>query len=358
MSIRDIRQQELATKWIKSGECGIINAAPRMGKIKTSIFILQEKKYEKVLIAYPDVKIKLSWKSDFKKWVYDDRNVTYITHMSLKKHVDEKYDLIILDEIHLLSASQVENVKLLQKNNNKFLGLTGTLSSETRKWLVTNLYLPVVATYSIAQAIEEGVIADYEISIIKVALDNARLNNYKGKLRTEKKQFDNLTWVINKLEADNKSTFFVRLTRMRIIQNSESKRLATGNLILKNIDKRILIFCGVTDIADNLDIPSYHSKSTEKKIFEDFVTGVGNHLAVCKIGNTGTTYIPLNYVIINYFDSNSQNLTQKLNRCMSYEYDNPDKKAHIYIISSDEEVELRWLEKALTMFETSKIKYL
>ena len=77
-----------------------------------------------------------------------------------------------------------------------------------------------------------------------------------------------------------------------------------------------------------------------------------------KIGNTGVTYKPLNKVIINYFDSNAENLAQKINRCMAMEYNNPDKKAYIYIISSNEEVELKWLSRALEFFDKNKIKYI
>ena len=145
---------------------------------------------------------------------------------------------------------------------------------------------------------------------------------------------------------------------MRIIQNSLSKLNATKALLKKHKDERILVFCGLTKIADELGIPSYHSKSSEKQIFNDFAEGVGNHLAVVKIGNTGVTYKPLNKVIINYFDSNGENLAQKIMRCTAMEYDNIDKKAHIYIISSDELVELKWLMSALDMFDTSKIKYI
>jgi superfamily II DNA or RNA helicase len=238
------------------------------------------------------------------------------------------------------------------------LGLTGTLSSWTEKTLAEELGLNVIAEYPIEKAIEEGVITDYEVTVITTPLDDTIKQDYKGKLKTEKKQFDVLTWNINKLVSENKPDFFMRLARMRIIQNSEAKRLATMNLILEHINQRILVFCGITAIADRLQIPSYHSKSTEKKIFEDFTTGVGKHLAVCKMGNTGTTYIPLNYVIINYFDSNSENLTQKINRCMSFEYNNPDKKAHIYIICSTESIELSWLSRALEFFSKEKITYI
>jgi hypothetical protein len=126
----------------------------------------------------------------------------------------------------------------------------------------------------------------------------------------------------------------MRLARMRLIQSSLAKVKATKLLLEKHADERVLVFCGTTKVADGLGIPSYHNKSKEKQIFEDFAEGEGNHLAVVKIGNTGVTYKPLNKVIINYFDSNAENLAQKINRCMAMEYNTPDKKAHIYIVST------------------------
>lgn len=365
MTLRDKRQKEFADIWMKHGKFGILNLCPRFGKIFTTINILKELKPKSVLIAYPDNKIKDSWKTDFEKRGYDDSNVTYTTHLSIKKHLEESFDLIVIDEIHLLSEAQIDAVRELLHNHDSFrstgaghvLGLTGTLSSWTEKTLCDELGLCVLATYTIEQAIEEGVIVDYEITVVKVPLDGIVKNNYKGKQRTEKQQFDAYGYVIENLERSGKSTMFLRLARMRIVQNSLAKLQKTKALLNKHKDERVLVFCGVTKIADQLGIPSYHSKKEEKEIFQDFVDGKGKHLAVVKIGNTGVTYKPLNRVIINYFDSNAENLAQKINRCMAMEYDTPDKKAHIYIVSSDEPVELKWLNKALEFFDKTKIKY-
>lgn len=358
MTLRDKRQAEFAEKWIKNGKFGILNLCPRFGKIRTSINILKHySPAATVLIAYPDNKIKESWMADFETMGYDNPNITYTTHLSIKKYVDYEFDLIIIDEIHLLSEAQIETCKELIDGNNDILGLTGTLSRWTEETLAQELDMMVIAHYPIEQAIEEGVIVDYEIIVKTVALDDIVVNNYKGKKRTEKKQFDSYGWVIDKMEQAGKNTMFLRLARMRLIQNSLSKLNATKQILDEHLDERILVFCGITKIADSLGIPSYHSKSNEKQLFEDFAAGEGNHLAVVKIGNTGVTYKPLNKVIINYFDSNAENLAQKINRCMAMEYNNPDKKAQIYIISTKEIVELRWLSKALEFFDKSKIKY-
>jgi len=350
--------------WLDGGRFGILNLCPRFGKIFTTINILEELKPKTILIAYPDNKIKQSWKDDFAKRRYDDSAVTYTTHLSLKKHLQEQFDLIVIDEIHLLSEAQIEAAKEMIDKHMEFshtggdvLGLTGTLSAFTERTLEEELDLHVIASYSIDQAINEGVIVDYEITVVRVPLDNIRKHKYKTGERTEKKQFDSYGWVIDSLERQGKATMFLRLARMRIIQNSIAKMEKTRELLKKHKDERVLVFCGVTKIADQLGIPSYHSKKEEKDIFQNFVEGKGKHLAVVKIGNTGVTYKPLNRVIINYFDSNGENLAQKINRCMAMEYDNPDKKAQIYIICTTEDVELKWLKKALEFFDKDKIKY-
>ena len=354
MELREKRQREYAQEWLKT-KFGILLISPRMGKCRVSIFALQQLNNPSVLICYPDNKIKQSWIDEFELMDYDSGRVTYTTYLSLYKQIDNVFDVVIMDECHTLSENQLLAAYDLLKMNKNVLALTGTLNNDTKASLWTVLGLRVIANYSIEQAIEESVITDYEINVLMVPLDT-KIKLYKGK--TEKQKFDSLSWVIDKLVAEGKDPFFLRLQRMRIIQNSIAKKNKTISLLEKYKDERVLIFCGVIKIADSLGIPSYHSKSSEKNIFEDFVSGDINHMAVVKIGNTGVTYKALNRVIINYTDSNPSNLTQKLMRCTSMEYDNPDKKALITIISSNEDIELNWIKKGTKFFDKSKIKYL
>jgi len=356
MTLRDKRQKEFADIWLKEKH-GILNLCPRFGKCRTTINILEELDNPNILIAYPDNKIKESWQNDFEERDYDTSRVTYTTHLSLKKYIDQEYDVVIIDEIHLLSEAQIEVCKELFANNEQILGLTGTLSIDSEINLEKELDIHVIAHYPIEKAIEEGVIVDYEITVIRVPLDEKTLLDFKGKKKTEKKQFDNVSWVINKMMATGNDTMFMRLARMRLIQSSLAKTNATKALLAKHKDERVLVFCGTTKVSDSLGIPSYHSKSSEKQMFAEFAEGKGNHMAVVKIGNTGITYKPLNRVIINYFDSNAENLAQKIMRCTAFEYDNIEKKAKIYIISTNESVEQKWLSKALDLFDKDKIFY-
>ena len=359
MTLRDKRQAEFANVWWNHGKFGILNLCPRFGKIRTTINILKKmNKNCSVLIAYPDNKIKNSWIEEFEEMEYVNDNITYTTHLSLHKHTGKEFDIVVIDEIHLLSEAQIGACLDLFSVNDNVLGLTGTLSKWTKRTLSEDLGLQVIAEYPIEKAIEEGVIVDYQITVVQVPLDGVVKKQYRGKWKTEKEQFKALSYVINSMMYSGGNTMFLRLARMRLIQNSLAKLNKTKQLLQQYKDERVLVFCGITKIADELGIPSHHSKSKDKEAFVKFAEGEGKHMAVVKIGNTGITYKPLNKVIINYFDSNAENLAQKINRCMAMEYSTPDKKADIYIVSSDEEVEHKWLKKALEFFDEKKIMFL
>jgi len=358
MTIRDIRQAEFADTWWNHGKYGILNLCPRFGKIRTTINILKKMEDDcKILIAYPDKKIQQSWVEEFDEMNYVNDNITYTTHLSIHKHSGTEFDIAIIDEIHLLSEAQIGACVDLFSQNDYILGLTGTLSKYTKRDLSQDLGLEVLAEYPIEKAIEEGVIVDYNITVIKCPLDDKTLIDFKKGKKTELKQFKAYSYVINKMMYAGGNTMFLRLARMRLIQNSIAKLSETKRLLNNWSDERVLVFCGVTKIADALGIPSHHSKSKDKDAFKKFAEGEGKHMAVVKIGNTGITYKPLNKVIINYFDSNAENLAQKINRCMAMEYNTPDKKADIYIICSTEKVEEKWLNKALEFFDKNKVKY-
>jgi superfamily II DNA or RNA helicase len=355
MSIRDRLQQEWAKKCLETRN-GILDVAPRAGKCRVGVLVFRElEPTERIVIAYPDASIKQSWVDEFEETKYYNPNIQFTTFRSLEKWINEEGVLFVVDECHLLSDNNIASVKQIQAKND-VLAFTGTLGKETKKKLNLELGWPVIVKYTQQQAINDGIVTDYRITVVTVSLDNQTLIQYSKKKNTEKRQFDAYSYVITKTENEGKDSMFMKLGRRRIIQGSIGKLNKTKQLLEQFKNERVLVFCGLIKIADSLGIPTHHSKSDDN--LEKFAKGEIPHLAVVRMGNAGITYKPLNKVIINSFDSNSENMQQRINRAMNMEYDNPEKIADIYILSSDEEVELRWLNRALQPFKQEKIRWL
>jgi superfamily II DNA or RNA helicase len=357
MNIREQRQEEFVKAYLESERRGILLLSLRLGKTRIGIEIIRGIGIEnpRVLISYPENTIKNSWTTEMELVGYSNPNIIFSSNMSLEKWENEKFDLIIADEAHRLSDRNIESYQKLLETAGASLGLTGTLEASTKSTLRRRLKWPLVASYSTEEAIKDGIIADYRVNIVTVPLDNKRFIQYKKKRRTEKQQFNAYSFIIDKLNKQGKDTMHLSLARMRILQNSIARMESTRKLIKKFEGERILVFCGLVKIAEQLGIPVHHSKS-EEDLLTPFMNGEGTSIAVIKIGGAGVTYKPLNKVIINYVDSNSENLQQKIGRAMNLEFEG--QCCEVWIVSSNENVELNWLRKALKPFDPLKINWI
>lgn len=236
-----------------------------------------------------------------------------------------------------MSLQQKENLRSIIKNNKKarIIGLSGTLSNKTELELRNELNLPVISSYFLEEAIRDNIISDYKIYVIMTDLDNKKIV-YPKKKRTEKQQFDSYTSVIKYRGP----SLQLNLARMRVIHNSISKINKTKFILNKLKDKRVLVFCSGNDVAKELGCSIHTAKFNNQEEFDDFIENKSKnkHTAVCKIGNTGISFKSLYYIVVQAFDSNSENLTQRI--CRSLILDEKDKISSIYIICSTEKVEL------------------
>lgn len=343
MIIREKRQKEAVEAFLRSDRRTIINACPRFGKIKVALDIMLEMALVHPLILAPRKDIFQGWRSDFRKFGLPS-NPTYCTFTSIKSLQPGIWDLVIIDEPHELSVNQQKTLALyLQGSGYPILGLTGTLTNKTKNELYDNLNLDTCYTYTIDQGVSEGILADYKIIVHKVQFSNV-----------EKNHFGKMKFALHKA-SDPKATRFITLKMINSIQNSITKRLKTIELINRFKDERLLVFCGVTEVADNLGIPVYHSKKREEDIFRKFCDGEGMHLATIKMMQAGITVSPISKGIINYMSGNPEDSAQKICRFLGFEYSNPDKKAEIHIVSSNDDFELDRLKTGLMFFDKSKI---
>ncbi len=360
MDKRDILQNTWSDKAVKSHNEGfkkfILHIFQRCGKIRTTLLTLDKLGLlnKNILISYPDNRIQDSWLADISKFGYACPNITFTNISSIKKHTTNKYDVLIFDECHTYSENQAKHLLEIIDKTETVIGLSGTISKDTQSKLWQNFNLEPLVHYHSKQAIQDGLISDYSINVLTVPLDiTVKTKNNKGKLVTEKQQYDAYSYVIDKLKRENKPSMFLALQRNRILQGSISKIKKLKELISK--PGRFIIFTGLSKVADSLGIPSYHSKSKDDKNINDFLNQKIDKLALAVTGGIGVSYKDLDGVILSNFTYDSQETSQILARALMLDYH--DKIANVYIISSDEPAELKKLKATLEDFDQTKIKY-
>lgn len=354
-------QTEIVQKtldFFKENRFGYIDGAMRLGKIKITLDILRVlHPYNcTVLIAYPDNKIKISWQDECVKWNYLNPNITYTNFSSLHKYVKDTYDMFIIDEFHSASPLERDYCHQIMTNDKdtKTLALSGTVSQETKDvW-----GLKEIAKYTTLQGINDGILSDYKITVHLVDLDTKiKTPNKKGKLLSEKQKYDNYSFVIQRMQREYRNFMHLALSRNRLSLKSLGKTQYLKKLLVEKMQqKRVVIFTGLAEVADSLGIASFHSKSKDKKGFDDFMTEQVNWLALAAMGKMGVSYPNLDAVILLNFTYNAEESSQILNRAIKLDY--VGKVADLHIICLNEPPELKKVKESLSMLDKSKITYI
>ena len=357
VSKQDKLQEEIIDKTIdfyKTNNLGYLDLAMRSGKTKITLeSIKRSMESSIILLCYPDNKLKESWKGEMEKWHFKNHSIDFVNFSSLHKYINNYYNFIICDEFHALSMGEAESLSKIIKNADKTIFLSGTISKETKeKWPE----FKEIAKYTTNEGISAGILSDYIITVHLVDLDNKiKTPNRRGKLLTEKQKYDNYGFVLSNLDRKSKTFMHLALARNRLSLSSIGKIEYTKKLLQKLSGKRVIVFTGLSEVADNLGIPSYHSKSNLEFVFEGFQEGKFNQLALAAMGKTGITYNSLDSVILLNFTYNASDTSQQLNRCIKLDYSG--KVADMHLIVLNEPPELKKVKESLSMLDQLKIKY-
>ena len=360
MTIRDKRQKECLTTILKNKFTGFIDVAPRFGKSKVICDAINASKIAgKILITVPNNDIIQSWEREFEKWNVDPTNIKLINQRSLHKENAFGYGLVICDEIHSLSSKQLEYVSKFSK----IFGLSGSISEKTEQILKKELKLKNIYTYSIDEAVEDGIISDYAIYKIPLELDSKKRyiqagNKKKSWKNTEQAQYAWLTKNFNKLRAaswNNPSLNNVKMMaaskRANFIYNCQSKIEITKKVIEKF--SRSLVFTARIEVAEEFG-NAHHSKSEEDN-FNKFMKEEINQLSIIEMANMGITFPNLKVGIFHQMKSNEESAIQKVMRMCNFE---GEETAKIFVVYYVNTVDQQWVDKALNGFNEDKIHLL
>lgn len=355
--IKSIVQQEAIKAFSKSKGWGCLYMATGVGKSKVAIDICWKLYYSNlffapnILLVVPTEKLRdENWQSEFIKW---DLEVVYAClqrccYASLNKYKGQTFDLVILDEGHNITEN---NSTFFSENTVKScILLTATKPIESIKQnILKRLELDSIYELSLNEAIKLGITSPYEITVVTVLLNTINKDYIGGSKdkpfnQTESSRYKYLS---NRVyEAPNKYNI---LARMRFIYKSISKHKAAKYILDKIIpqDKRILIFCGSINQAEELSSHSHHSKKRNSDNLGLFKQKKLNRLSCVDSLNEGENIDDLDIALIIQSNSKGHNLVQRVGRFVRYR---PEHVGRIIMLCLKDTIDEDWIRSALRSF--------
>ena len=360
MDKREVIQEEILNSLPPIAH-GLLKLSPRVGKTNLTIKILNKEQCQSILWITPNTKLRdIEIPEEFRK-----RNslsllskIKIICWASLEEEKGT-YDKVVLDEYQFITEKNAKPLLDGSINYNSIIGLSGTHPRHREKLdILRSLHLFTLSEMSIDEAVDEEVIADYDILTIGFYLDNkdkyiAAGNKNNPFFQTEAARYNYLTKRIN----DKKSNGFAIpkqyiFDRLRFIYTLKSKEDITRRL-LSQLKGRTLIFTGGIEQAERICENTYHSKTDDKKLKLFLQRGI-DILACVNAGGIGFTFEGVDNFIITQVNSDAKgDTTQKICRALVLQ---ENYKAKIIILYAKNTVDEEWKNKALQRFNPNNIK--
>lgn len=307
-----------------------------------------------ILVVAPKLSIISSWRYEAEKFNMSRllENVTFTTYLSLNKHHPGEYDCIYFDEVHSLLDS---HKTFLDNYSGMVLGLTGTppKHKNSEKGKIVQEFCPVVYTFKADDAIESGIINDYQIIVHEIKLDTAK--NYRVKTKNNdfmSSELQNYGYWSNRIDTTPGATHIVRVMRMKAMMEYASKE-KYAKALLDSITSKCIVFANTQDQADRLCTHSYHSSNPDSETnLQDFKAGDITKLSCVLQLNEGVNIPGLKQGIILHAYGNERKSSQRIGRLLRL---NPDDKAIIHILCYIGTVDEKWVKESLEDFDQSKI---
>ena len=346
-------------------------------RLRTMFLELDQTAMQTLIVVPTEEMRDVDWPEEAKKWNISLDGVKIICYAALAKEVLNKYHFILYDEYHKTTIGNLNKLEVYLTNPRVYaLGLTATLPKEVyegdsmeRIQLMRTL-LPTSYKLTTDQAVDLGLISDFEIVVLKYYLDSVNVNIPGGTKKnpfkqTEKARYDFLTKNLQRATFMSQANtaklpmkFAAISARVQFLSSLPSK-LRIVLEVLKRLHvpgTRTLVFAGSIEQANRIGGKAvYHSGSTREGL-DNFQSKASDLLVAVKALNEGKNLTEPDLGIIAQIDSVDRNLIQRIGRLVRIRYNKMDHKAQIIIIVTINTAEERWFNTAIADFETNRIK--
>jgi len=284
------------------------------------------------LLIVAEILHKDNWQKEFDKWNFKG-DVTIECYASLKKHIGEKWDTIILDEAHHTFTDKRINVLTSMRYDNIVL-LSSTLSYNQMQ-AAENIWGKFeVSTITLKDATDEGALPEPEINVIYFDLDDTnKCYEYQmGKKKimvTQKKYYD---LIDDKYEyyKERFDAYQDNGNKIQMLRAAGERKKFIGSIkeslardLCQKLDKkgiRYICFCTNIEQAISLggdrQISSKNTPGKNRFIMNEFDTHKINSLYVVSMANEGMNLKDIERAVIVQLDGTVRLFIQKFGRSM------------------------------------------
>ena len=305
----------------------------------------------------------------FNRNVLKDYNLEFHCYQSAYKWVGKSFGLVGADEIHD-SLSPSYSQFYFNNHYKALIGLSATVERSTKyekegytKGQLLDKICPVIYTYNISKAQEEGTTRNLNIYIIQHKLDNINKtiksgNSKKFFYQTEEAAYNywdkehKKSWYIENQELKDLKIRITSTKRSRILYNLESK-IPIVKELLKNIKGKTIIFGNSLSSLEKVTKYTVSSNNTEivnKNIREAFDNNKITTIGSFKKLKQGANLKDLDNAIIMSYYSTEKDLIQRLGRLR----DN-GKVGSVFILLTMNTQEEVWFNKMFKDFDDFNI---
>lgn len=346
-----MNRQEVTKKILSYDNKTVIAELPTSyGKTAIALKWCMKYKPKSVLVVIPRLVLIDNWKDEIIKWKYGKHidKFTFSTYVSLGKHVDKQYDVIIFDEAHHISErceSYIEQMTL-----NRCILLSATMGRKIDNMF--NIFKDVkLFKISARKAIEDNVLPDPVVYLIPLKLDNTKYtetivknpkksneihiyikdrwgfkNNKTDKIVihcTQQQKYNDMCSEIEFYKRKNyigyMKNIWLHKCGERLKWLSDIKTDIIKDLLLKYENYRTLTFCNSirqTELLGDYPINSKNDSSNDNLTL--FNKGKVNHITAVDMLNEGINLVNCQVGIFAVLNSSDCMKFQKLGRILRH----------------------------------------
>ena len=378
---------EQCVQKIAKTNCLLMELATGFGKTSISLqltnYLLNSQWYKdrkevNILILVAKRVHKQTWKDEIAKWGGINHptakiNIRMECYESLHKCCDDRWDIVLGDEVHHLSEARQKTLKAMHFGY--FIGLSATIPQKLKMWFKYNYHSEVVSC-DIIESIDSEVLPEPTILLLPLQVENTRMSEtielnpkvkgpvvhgeYKDywKLKRQKvhailkctqrqKLMDldkTIDWYKNKAmssPAMKQSWLYLCGRRLEYLANC---KLPWVKMILKHLDKeRTITFCKTIYQTEALGKNCIHSQNKlATKVYEDFNAKKIDHITAVNILNENANLVDCRYGIFCNIASSEIITSQRQGRLLRHK--DPIMVIPYYIGTREEELVKKSIE--------------